>query len=285
MHVLSGFLLLLGLLGSLATASVAPLKDVGALSSFLGKQAAGVALVDFYVEKEGGEVPEDLREAAKALESGDSIPVARVPASEEVVKKFEVTPPVLQFFAKGKSHGEEYGGDRGEDGSSEAMVDYARKALQDAQDQGIVKEAVEVEELKSSRKDRLCFTAEGLCVIYLADGSASKDEIKQLAKLKRKNTSKLSHGANARGTTLNWSWLDATAQPGFKALLNGDPPTLPGLVIYNPHKRLRYIALEEGTAATEESMQQLLDKVLGGDGRFTPAKGQKLPVFAGKEDL
>lgn len=275
---------LLTALCPLASTTVIPVKDESALGTFLKKHS--VALVEFFDEKAGGEVPEDLKEAAKQLEAGDNVAVARVPGTKAVGEKFEVTAfPTIKFFAAGKPHGDAYDGDRGEDGASQAIIEYAREAVQEAQDQGVVKEAVEIEELKSSRADRLCFKAEGLCAIYLANGRASKDEIKMLAKLKRKNTSKLAHGVNARGTTFNWSWLDATAEPAFMALLKGEPAELPGMIIYNPHKRPRHAALEEGTAATEDSVQNLLDKILGGDARFTTAKGQKLPTFAGKGEL
>lgn len=282
-----GFLLslILGLLPSLGLgASVKELKDVGALGTFLGKNNA--ALVEFFDPKEGKEVPDDLKEVANALE-GDAIAVARLPGSEDATKKYEVTTfPTLMFFVKGKPHGEEYSGERETPADADSIITYARETLDDAQEKGLVKGADgEVEELKSSRGDRLCFKAEGLCVIYLANGQPSKDDLKMLAKLKTRNLSKLAHGTSARGTTLNWSWIDATKEDGFKALLKGDSPALPGFVMYNPHKRPRYLSLEEEVEATEDSMQALLDKVLGGDGRFTPAKGQKLPKFAGKGEL
>jgi len=283
MAALQSFLLLL-LNAHSATAAVTSLKDAAAVDNFFAKQ--DVALVEFFDEKEGRSVPDDLAEASKYLESGDVAAIARAPGSEEISKKFEVSSfPSIKLFIKGKAYGDEFPGDRNVEGSSSEIAAFARETVKSAREEGVLKEKGEVEELKSSRGDRLCFKAEGICTIYLADGQASAEEVGLLTKLKKKNTSKLSTGTNARGTTFNWSWLDATKEPAFKALLNGDPAELPGFVIYNPHKRPRYMALEEGTAGTEESMQNLLDKLLGGDARFTPAKGQKLPTFAGKEEL
>jgi len=275
------------LLVRLVAGSVTSLKDGAGLDSFLGKQE--IALIEFYDEKEGKAMPSDLEEASKLLDLGDVARTARVAGVEEVTKKFELTGslPSIFLFVKGKAYGDEFSGEseRNAEGSAAEIAAFAREKVKEARAEGVLKEKGEVEELKSSRADRLCFKAEGICVIYLANGEASSEEVGLITKVKKKNTSKLATGPNARGTTFNWSWLDATAQPAFKALLNGDPPELPGLVIYNPHKRPRYMALEEGTAATEESMQNLLDKLLVGDARFTPAKGQKLPTFAGKEEL
>jgi len=138
----------------------------------------------------------------------------------------------------------------------------------------------DIEELKASRQDRLCFAAKGLCVIYLTDGKdISIRELTTLTRLKRKNGSKLSKGSSSRGAELNWSWLNGAVQDGFRSLLQGDYPTLPNVIVFNPNKRLRYVTLEDGTAATEDTLQDLLDKVLGGDARFTPLKER--PLFAG----
>lgn len=276
---------ILPLLLGLASAALTSLKDAAALDSFLGKQ--DVALIEIYDEKEGRAMPSDLEEAAKLLDLGDVAATARVAGVEAVKTKFELTGslPVLHLFVKGKPYGDEFGDDRSTETAAAEIAAFARQKVKEAREEGVLKEKGEVEEMKSSRGDRLCFKAEGICVIYLANGQASSEEIGVLTKLKKRNMSKLSAGGNARGTTLNWSWLDATAEPAFAALLNGDPAELPGLVIYNPHKRPRHFSLEEGTAANEDSIQAALDKLLGGDARFTPAKGQKLPTFAGKAEL
>jgi len=285
MSGLKGFSLLLGLLVHAASASVTSLKDAAALEKFLGKQ--DVALIEFFDEKEGtGYIPNDLSDAGKLLANGDVAATARVAGSEEISKKYEVSSfPSIKLFIKAKAYGSEFPGDRDAEGSSSEIAAFARDTVKEAREEGVLKEKGAVEELKSSRADRLCFKAEGVCAIYLADGEASAEEVGLLTKLKNKNKSKLSSGANARGTTFNWSWLNANKEPAFKEMLNGNPAELPGMIIYNPHKRPRYFALEEGTAASEESIQNLLDKLLGGDARFKPSKGQKLPTFAGKEEL
>jgi len=274
--------LALALLSHLASAGVTSLKDGAAVDKFCGKQ--DVALIEFFNEKGATDTPDDLVEAARKLEFSDAVFTARVAGTEEIVSKFELVgdTPILKLFIKGKAFGSDFDGDRTAESSASDIAAWARAQAKEARADGVLKEKGEVEELKSSRKDRLCFTAEGICAIYLANGKASTEEISLLTKLKKKNTSKLSTGTNARGTTFNWSYLDGTAEPGFMELLNG--ATLPSMIIYNPHKRPRSVALEEGTAADEDSIQELLDKVLGGDARFKAAQGGNLPSFAAKEE-
>lgn len=70
--------------------------------------------------------------------------------------------------------------------------------------------------------------------------------------------------------------MDLAVETGFKDLFEMEE--LPGAVVFNPHKRLRYTKLEGKATAT--GIQQLIDKILGGDARFTMVKGQKLPAWA-----
>ena len=63
----------------------------------------------------------------------------------------------------------------------------------------------------------------------------------------------------------------------FKELF--EPEAMPGVVVFNPHKRLRFTKLE-GKTASAQSIRELIDKIQGGDARFTMVKGQKLPKWA-----
>ena len=58
---------------------------------------------------------------------------------------------------------------------------------------------------------------------------------------------------------------------------------LPSVVVFNPHKRLRFTKLEGDTKANAKSIRSLIDKIQGGDARFTMVKGQKLPKFADRK--
>merc|ERR1711933_594418 len=66
-----------------------------------------------------------------------------------------------------------------------------------------------------------------------------------------------------------------------------EPAMLPSAVVFNPHKRLRFTKLDHGedndVKGDESSLSNLMDKVLGGDARFTPVPGQKLPAWAVRE--
>jgi len=119
----------------------------------------------------------------------------------------------------------------------------------------------------------ICIKPDGLCVIYLTDGPITDKETSMLTSLKGKYTSQLSD----RGTILKWMYMNLALEPEYKTLFA--PDVTPGVVIFNPHKRLRFTKLEEKTA-TSENIAGLVDKLMGGDARFTMVKGQKLPKFA-----
>lgn len=139
----------------------------------------------------------------------------------------------------------------------------------------------EVPELTGKSANSICFKGEGLCVIYLKDGAASQPEMDMLTGLSKKFTSQLSD----RGAKMKWMWLNLGVETAFKDLFK--PDQLPSAVVFNPHKRLRFTKLDHGedgsTKGDESGLSNLVDKVLGGDARFTPVPGQKLPAWATRD--
>merc|ERR1719378_1816390 len=135
----------------------------------------------------------------------------------------------------------------------------------------------DVPELTRDSQADICFKGEGLCVIFLSDGVAPAADVDMLAGMKSKFTSQL-HG---RGTTFKWMWMDMAVETEFKTLFA--PDALPSVVVFNPHKRLRFTKLEGDTKANAQSIRGLIDKIQGGDARFTMVKGQKLPKFADRK--
>jgi len=136
----------------------------------------------------------------------------------------------------------------------------------------------EIPELTAKSQKDICFKGEGLCVIYLCDGAISQAETDMLSGLSRKFTSQLSD----RGAKMKWMWINLKLEAEYKTLF--DPPMLPSAVVFNPHKRLRFTKLDHGedneVKGDENGITKLMDKVLGGDARFTMVKGQKLPAWA-----
>jgi len=140
----------------------------------------------------------------------------------------------------------------------------------------------EVPELTLKSHQDICFRGEGLCVIYLKNDVATPGEIEMLTGLSKKFTSQISD----RGAKMKWMWMNLAIETEYKALFQ--PEQLPSVVVFNPHKRLRFASLDhdegkiKGDAA---SISNLLDKVLGGDARFKLVPGQKLPGWAKREDV
>jgi len=127
-----------------------------------------------------------------------------------------------------------------------------------------------------SHKD-VCFKGEGLCVMYLLDGKLGGDDEKMLKGLQSSYTSQLS----GRGTVFKWMWMDMSVESEFKELFN--PDALPAVVVFNPHKRLRFTKPDTEDAITESGINGLIEKILAGDARFKVVPGQKLPKWASRK--
>merc|ERR1719515_327054 len=140
----------------------------------------------------------------------------------------------------------------------------------------------EVPEVTQKSHQDICFRGEGLCVIYLTNGEVTPAEVDMISGLSKKFTSQLSD----RGAKMKWMWMNLAVEDKFKEMFN--PAQLPSAVVFNPHKRLRFTRLdhgEEGEIKGDESgITNLVEKVLGGDARFTMVPGQKLPAWAVRDD-
>merc|ERR1712187_649813 len=140
----------------------------------------------------------------------------------------------------------------------------------------------EIPELTAKSQKDVCFKGEGLCVIYLKDGELTQVEIDMLKGLEKKFTSQLSD----RGAKLCYMWMNLAIEGAYKDLFS--PPMLPSAVVFNPHKRLRFTAVDHGEdneiKGDEQSLEKLIDKVLGGDARFKMVPGQKMPAWATRGD-
>jgi len=140
----------------------------------------------------------------------------------------------------------------------------------------------EVPELTSKSHKDICFKGEGLCVIYLKEGPISAPETDFLTTLSKKFTSQLSD----RGTKMKWMWIDLGIETAYKELFA--PDQLPSAVVFNPHKRLRFTKMDHGEdgeiKGDQQAMENLMEKVLGGDARFKMVPGQKLPGWAVRKD-
>mmetsp|Transcript_135059 Transcript_135059/g.349973 ORF Transcript_135059/g.349973 Transcript_135059/m.349973 type:complete len:421 (+) Transcript_135059:102-1364(+) len=139
----------------------------------------------------------------------------------------------------------------------------------------------EVPELTAKSQGDVCFKGEGLCVIYLKEGDITQAETDMLSGLSKKFTSQLSD----RGAKMKWMWMNLAIETEYKTLF--EPAMLPSAVVFNPHKRLRFTKLDHGedneVEGDEQSLTNLLDKVLGGDARFKMVAGQKLPGWAKRD--
>jgi hypothetical protein len=126
---------------------------------------------------------------------------------------------------------------------------------------------------KASHKD-VCFRFdEGLCVIFLKDGEVSESETAMLKKIK----------ASVADETIKFRfmWMDLSKETGFRELFGAE--SLPNVVIFNPHKRMRFAGPVEDAANKESVIKGLIEKIIAGEGRFKVVPGQQLPAFADRK--
>lgn len=117
----------------------------------------------------------------------------------------------------------------------------------------------------------ICFNkAHGFCVIYMAKGEIDAQEKQMLVDLSAKYKGQFSG---------KWMWIDMSTEKGFADVVKV-PGKLPSLVIFNPKKRLRYFLFDGENAVTQKDIENMLEKVLGGDARFTLVKDDKIPPFS-----
>ncbi|VWU52811.1 conserved protein, unknown function [Hepatocystis sp. ex Piliocolobus tephrosceles] len=122
----------------------------------------------------------------------------------------------------------------------------------------------------------ICFkkSDKGLCFIYLKEGDKlDKTETNMLLILKEK----FKPNIDGRGVIFRFMWMDISFQANFKKLF--DFKMYPTAVVFNPHKRIRYTKLDEDLTGTKENIERLLEKITGGDAKFTMLPEQKLPEF------
>lgn len=140
-----------------------------------------------------------------------------------------------------------------------------------------------IPELTGLSYSDVCGKYKDLCVIYLKNGEISLDEQSMLEELQDLFTPHIS----GRGTNFKWMWMNILLEEEFMKLFNDDGKkiTLPSAVVLGTNKRFKFAVLPrniEGDLqfANKDTIKDFLDKVIGGDARFTNIKGQKLPKFA-----
>jgi len=127
-----------------------------------------------------------------------------------------------------------------------------------------------VPELHRLSADDICLKADNLCVIYFGTAKPEDPLHSDLKDVSKRLTSAIDRGASAK-----FMWLNINEEPDFfKAF---DISETPALAVMKTGKRSRFI-MHEG-AMTGDAIEQTLNSILGGDGKFTNIKGG-LPDFA-----
>lgn len=113
-----------------------------------------------------------------------------------------------------------------------------------------------------------------LCVILFHNGQPPKETIDMLKDLKS------TYDSNMNAFALKFSWIDSSKHSDWNSKLEVADGSAPTIRILNPGRRKRFVKLED--AVSKKGLENLFEKIFGGDARFTNLKGE-IPEFAVEE--
>lgn len=126
-----------------------------------------------------------------------------------------------------------------------------------------------VPELFSKSADDVCFGGKkALCVMLFRNGKPTDGEVTILKEIRRAYDNKTD-----RSVSFKFMWVNSDTQPEWVSRF--EVTTNPTIIILKTGRRPRYLK-QEGSP-TSDSLNGQLEKILGGDARFTPLRPSELP--------
>lgn len=110
-----------------------------------------------------------------------------------------------------------------------------------------------------------------LCVILFSPEKPSDDVINTLKAIKSNYENSLN------SFSFKFSWINSSQHNDWVEKFNIEDKTQIDVRIFNPGRRKRFLKLE--SEFNKEAIEGLLEKLLGGDARFTPLRGD-IPAFS-----
>lgn len=123
----------------------------------------------------------------------------------------------------------------------------------------------------ASAKDVCTGLDKTLCVILFNKGQPPKETIDMLKDLKS------TYDSSKNSFSLKFSWIDNTKHSDWNEKLEVSDTSSPTIRILNPGRRKRFVKLED--QITKKKLEDLFEKIFGGDARFTNLKGE-IPEFS-----
>eukprot|EP00294_Goniomonas_avonlea_P010850 CAMPEP_0114558710 /NCGR_PEP_ID=MMETSP0114-20121206/10531_1 /TAXON_ID=31324 /ORGANISM="Goniomonas sp, Strain m" /LENGTH=398 /DNA_ID=CAMNT_0001744127 /DNA_START=149 /DNA_END=1345 /DNA_ORIENTATION=- len=133
-----------------------------------------------------------------------------------------------------------------------------------------------VPELNSLSAEEVCYKFDGICVVAFskpADGKPEAKVLDAITNIKAKYERQIQRGAK-----FSFVWLNTEVETEFAAAFS--LPNVPAVAALKLGKRNRF-ALHDGEFE-QSAIGSFLDRVLGGDAKFTPIKA--MPTLTERED-
>lgn len=125
-----------------------------------------------------------------------------------------------------------------------------------------------VPELTEKSANEVCLALEKtLCVILFAPRKPEKAELETLKSLKAEFENKIDRAASYK-----FMWINSSTNAKWNADFNVQDPAALSVRVLNPGRRKRFTALD--APFSYEAVEGLLEKISGGDARFTPLSGE-----------
>jgi len=233
-----------------------------------------VPKVILFTEKKG--VPTLFKALSVSFEKKMEFAVARK-EDNEVINKFKIFDfPKIVIYKTTEKKTHEYNGELKFRPIHDWLNIFSETFVAGGGEESITAKPWLVEALPQLHKnsaDDICFKQEGLlCAIYFLDSAPSE----KLVEITKEVTNKFS-SAKDRGASVKFMWIDFNTDKAFSEKLEAKPTQL---VFLKHGKRNRFLK-HEGEF-TSESIGNTLNKIMGGDGKFTNIKGG-LPQLSFKQ--
>jgi hypothetical protein len=131
-------------------------------------------------------------------------------------------------------------------------------------------------ELTKESAEDICFGKKGLCVILFGKEQPSDSLIDTIATVREEFVSKI----DDRGLPFWFMWVDANLQQDWVKTF--EVTDFPQVIVLNPGKKKKFMRHTE-ELITESSLENILNSIIGGNGRFSRVADNKLPDLKSKE--
>lgn len=137
-----------------------------------------------------------------------------------------------------------------------------------------------IPELTKQSSQDVCFKKSNkfVCVILAKNGNQLTPEEQEMMESLKEDY----EGHEGKGPDFRFMWVDLETETEWANLFN--IANAPSVVAINPHKKVRFLKLDEGLPPTKPHIRKMLGKISSGDARFKIVPQAKVPKFVDRKE-